>query len=883
MTDLLKKITGKEMNRRDFLKASAAGAAGLALAGTGGELAQVANAAEADAVVNGEGEWIPAACGHNCGGRCSNKALVVNGVVIRQKTDDMHEDSPEYPQQRGCLRGRSTRKKVFGADRLKYPMKRKHWEPGGGDKSLRGRDEWVRISWEEAFDILASETKRITETYGSRSILSCGHPNNSLRKLGGATIFWGTASQGTWVLAPHMMGYMPYKYSLAVPGAGAGAGMYTARDVINDRFDIRNCETIVMVGMNPVWSSGGSPTYHWLQAKKAGAKFIMVDPYYNDTAVSMDAEWIPVRPSADMALLLGVAHTLISEDDPVTNPLIDWDFLNRCTIGFDAEHMPEGADPKENFKDYVLGTYDNIPKNAEWASERCGTEPDRIRYLARELRKDKKVAFVCGWASARTNNADNLPQLFVTIGAMTGHIGKSGHMTGSSCHVYGANGGLPLVNSGGTGLPTIPNLVDDCFNAADMWPSILKGKYNFTGNYQFLPGEERDINIQMIYHGARNTLQTTENINSGIEVHRKVEFVVAQNYVPTMSALYADLVLPVTTEWETIGGFTFSFFTNREMVLTHRNVTPPLYEAKTDREIDIGMGERLGFTEEELYPFGPKQQYFNQLATCNVIQDDGKTFGPLVTITKEDIDEWGVNGTPQEGKITLKEFLEKGVYQVKRTPNDNLGYIAFENFRKDPEANPLPSSESGKIEIYSKAYAECVNAMGYTKINKPYPTYIAPVDGYENSFRNWETKEKGDYPYQVFNPHYLRRSHTIFDNVPWVREAFTNPLYINATDAKKKDIKNGDTVIIENKYGKTLRNAVVTERIMPGVVSLPHGTWAAIDEDTGIDRAGADNMVCGPHVQGMGTNAYNSNLVNIEKYLGEPLVPDAEQPQRIIF
>ncbi|MEX5792105.1 molybdopterin-dependent oxidoreductase [Providencia hangzhouensis] len=121
-----------------------------------------------------QGKWKPVACWHNCGGRCVNKALVVDGVVVRQKTDDVVADSPDFPQQRGCLRGRSQRKQVFGADRLKYPMKRKGWAPGGGDKSLRGRDQWVRISWDEALDIVASESKRIKEKYGNESIWITG-------------------------------------------------------------------------------------------------------------------------------------------------------------------------------------------------------------------------------------------------------------------------------------------------------------------------------------------------------------------------------------------------------------------------------------------------------------------------------------------------------------------------------------------------------------------------------------------------------------------------------------------------------------------------------------------------------------------------------------
>lgn len=143
-----------------------------------------------------QGKWKPVACWHNCGGRCVNKALVVDGVVVRQKTDDVVADSPDFPQQRGCLRGRSQRKQVFGADRLKYPMKRKGWAPGGGDKSLRGRDQWVRISWDEALDIVASESKRIKEKYGNESIWITGGNGvdiqNVYAKAGGFVGDWGT-------------------------------------------------------------------------------------------------------------------------------------------------------------------------------------------------------------------------------------------------------------------------------------------------------------------------------------------------------------------------------------------------------------------------------------------------------------------------------------------------------------------------------------------------------------------------------------------------------------------------------------------------------------------------------------------------------------------
>lgn len=186
-----------------------------------------------------KGQWKPVACWHNCGGRCVNKALVADGVVVRQKTDDVVADSPDFPQQRGCLRGRSQRKQVFGADRLKYPMKRKNWAPGGGDKTLRGRDQWVRISWDEALDIVASETKRITGQYGNESLWVTGGNGTDFQSVfsaaGGFTGDWGTTSWGAWFETPAHLGLLE--------------GFYTFGT--NDRFDMRNSQLIVMWGANP--------------------------------------------------------------------------------------------------------------------------------------------------------------------------------------------------------------------------------------------------------------------------------------------------------------------------------------------------------------------------------------------------------------------------------------------------------------------------------------------------------------------------------------------------------------------------------------------------------------------------------------------------------
>src|SRR3546814_20007700 len=81
--------------------------------------------------------------------------------------------------------------------------------------------------------------------------------------------------------------------------------------------------------------------------------------------------------------------------------------------------------------------------------------------------------------------------------------------------------------------------------------------------------------------------------------------------------------------------------------------------------------------------------------------------------------------------------------------------------------------------------------------------------------------------------------------------------------------------------GQVLRPARVTHTIKPGVISLPHGRWANIDEKTGIDPAGADNVLYEQVATGLGTSGWNSGVCNVEKWHGKPLIADARVPLRL--
>ena len=884
--------TSAGFTRRSFLKWSGAIAAGAALATSSGCGLTEANEAQQEAAA--EGRWVSAQCWADCGSRGFNKVYVKDGKAVKMGTDETHEDTPNCPRVRSCARGRAQRAHIFGADRLKYPMKRKNWQPGGGSNTngqLRGIDEWERISWDEALDYVADEIKRIVDTYGNEAIVVPGFVaslfgqwdiGRMLSLYGGYMDNWGACSSGAW---------------------GSIAPYIGLAEDFNDRIDMRSCDLIVLWGSNPAWSRAGLPTYNYLQSKKAGTRFISIDIFRNATAQALADEWVPVRPGTDVALALAMAHTVLQADEAEGGALIDWDFLDRCTIGFDAAHLPDGASEQDNFKDYVLGTYDDQPKTPAWAAEICGVPADVIEEVALEIARTEKVAICMSPAPSRTTNGCASPQTILALGAMCGCIGKPGCMTGSDAGHTWLMEGIDLVVGGNiqgdptwftpgakemlenpiggvspsrfTGAPngmyTRPQAPYTRINVNELWTSVLEGTYTAGKD------DVRPCKTQMFYHTHSNLMNQTPGTMLAIEAHRAVEFVVTQNIVMTTTAKYSDIVLPITSQWERVGDLTQGY---REQIMLSSRVTEPLFEAKDDLWVAEQLGQRLGIDMDKFVVMTPEQELYNQLAAATVINEDGKTYEPLLTITQEDLDEMGVEGAPQEGKITYRQLKEDGIYQVPRSENDNFGHVCLKEFRDDPEANPL-GTVSGKLEIYSPTLAEDLNACGWSTVD-PLPRYTPAIEGYEETFANWETKTKGEYPFQLVSIHTPRFAPSTFGNVPILREAFDHPLYMNPMDGEALGLKTGDPVLVSSKWGKVARPLLLTDIMTPGVLALGQGAWVDVDEKTGVDMAGCVNVLNGPNRVGFGHQAWNSCIVNVEPWDGD-LLPDAQwQPREVL-
>ena len=861
------KLNDTNIDRRSFLKASAACAATLgassALFGCDGRVAPADGALAAP-----EGaEWKTVACLHGCGTRCMNQVLVKDGVVIRQKTDDTHPDSVEFPQQRGCLRGRTLMEFEMGTDRLKYPMKRISWTEEDSHGELRGKEGYERISWDEALDIVAGQLKKAYSEHGPKSVFL---PMNmsGCRAACGALL----DACGGYLTTSDTISYGTYTGNTDALGLSWGGECK-----VNDRLDvIDNADVVVMLGQNPGWGANGNPSFFFRAARDRGAQFVCISPTYNVTASMLDAHWIPVNPGGDTALLIGVAGEMLRLDEERGN-IIDWDFLHKYCVGFDAESMPEGAATPENYKGYLKGEYDGVVKNAAWASKLCGTPEDEIVWLAETVGKQANVILSHGYAAARCNGAEDLPQAYMAIACMGGHFGKPGNACGNYYVDRQGPGGVQIVSTGKDGtanieLPEVKPLYDtnkfeaieedDLVNGLQAWDAVLDGSYQSAGycwDGSFTKPKDRTCDIHVIYGGRDGTARSLPNSTKMVDALRKVDFVVTQHFAVTASTPYADVILPVTSNVER-DEIVKNGDRDREMVLVYSQVRETPYDAKSDQWVCEQLLERLGYNPKDVFPLTEKQAYFNKLATTTVLDpDENKT--PLVTITEQDIKNWSVEGKPQQGLIGLEELRKKGIYQVERSFGDGYTHIAYKDFIDDPQANPL-DSKSGKFELYCQAKADTLNEVAFAgEQYKPYPTYH-------------EQPSDSEWPLLMVNSHYPRSACSDFDNVATLRETFGAPVTISRADAQARGIKPGDVVLVSSPYGKVVRPVSVSSLIIPGAIDVPNGTWPRFGSD-GIDRGGCPNVLYGGSPRGMGVSGYNNAPVQVEKWTGEAPEPDS--------
>lgn len=722
--------------------------------------------------------------------------------------------------------------RLYSNNRVKAPMVRAGFlaNPGNSDTSMRGRDDWVRVSWDEALDLVANELTRVRETHGNSAVYGGSYGWYSTGKLhaaptllrrflgmnGGFLDRIGDYSTGAaQVIMPHVVGTLEvYEQQTTWPVV------------------VENTDLVVLWGADPMvtnqigWAApdhGGMVGCRQLRDK--GTEVISVNPIVTDSARYLSAENVHVRPNTDVALMLGVAHTMYQEG------LHDAAFLDRYTFGFDR------------FAAYLTGENDGQAKTPEWAEAITGVPADRIRSLARKFVAGRTM-LMAGWGMQRQHHGEQSHWMLVTLAAMIGQIGLPGGGFGLSYHY--SNGGSPA--SVPSGLRGISSGVSSSEGADWLQTASRAIPVARIADLLLNPGKTLQFNgreitypdTQLVYWAGGNPFHHHQDRNRLIEAWRKPETVIVHEPWWTATAKFADIVLPATSELERDDLDVVGDYSGRYIVAKQKAVEP-VFEARDDYAIFSDLAERLGFAE----------QYTEGKDAMDWLRE-------FYEGARESSAGRGVD-MPE-----FEAFWEQGYFEMPRS-EEGANFVRYADFREDPVANIL-GTPSGRIEIFSTT----IEGFGYEDC-PPHPTWLEPVE--------WAGSDKADtFPLQLITPHPRDRLHSQLANT-WIRQWLNvegrEPAWINPAEAEARGLADGDVVRVFNDRGQVLAGLVVTDRIMPGVIAVSEGGWYD-PEDPGsigaLDKYGDVNVL----TIDMGTsqlaqgNIGQTALVQAEKYADTP-------------
>jgi biotin/methionine sulfoxide reductase len=542
--------------------------------------------------------------------------------------------------------------------RVLRPMIRRGWLEGARRKggNRRGAEPFVPVTWDRAFELVAGEVDRVRTQHGNEAIYggsygwaSAGrfhHAQSQLHRFlnlaGGYTCSVNTYSTAALeVIVPHVL----------------GAGFMEMSHVMPTWAEIaKHGELVVAFGglapKNSQVNSGGLGRHTasaWQRrCKAAGVEFVSIGPVKADAADFLEAEWLAPRPNTDVALMLGLAHTLVAEE------LHDRDFLERCCVGFDR------------FAEYLRD------KDAEWAARITGLDAETIRRLARRIAA-KRTTIAVSWSVQRQDHGEQSYWAAIALAAMSGSMGRPGggfgggfgavHSIGISRHVHW----VACVEQGA-------NPVKRFIPVARISDMLLNPGAVIDYNGQRITYPD----IRMVWWAGGNPFHHHQDLNRLVRAWREPETVIVQDAWWTPTARFADIVLPVTTAFERDD--LASGRLDAWVSAMHRAADPP-GEARDDFQILRGIAARLGL--EEAFTGGRSAE---------------EGLRHLYEQTRA--------RTPELPEF--EQFWRRGRIELGSPPEPPC---ALDALRADPKAHPL-QTPSGKIEIFSAtidsfAYDDC--------------------------------------------------------------------------------------------------------------------------------------------------------------------------------
>lgn len=658
--------------------------------------------------------------------------------------------------------------------RIKRPAVRRGWLEGKpGHEQSRGADDYVEVSWPEATALVANELQRVYRDFGPQAVFggsygwsSAGrfhHAQSQIHRflnvLGGYVRSVNTYSSGAaMVIIPHVLG--PYDH-------------VDRKSVTWDAIE-RRTELVLAFGGMAIKNAdvhGGGISKHVVRQKLAGASargasFISISPLRDDFPAEVNSRWLPITPGTDVALMLGLAHALVTEE------LHDRAFLDRYTVGY------------ARFEDYLLGRTDNLPKSPEWAAGICGIGADAIREIARKMARYRTLITV-SHSLQRADFGEQPVWMGIVLAAMLGQIGLDG---GGYSYSLGALGNIGK-NLLAVPLPTLNqfrNPVTDYIPVARIADMLLNPGDAFHYNGHAL----RYPDIRLVYWAGGNPFHHHQDINRLRAAFKVPQTIIVHESAWTSTARHADIVLPATTtlERDDIGAAD-----RDDLMIAMKKLIEPVGEARDDYAIFSDIARHLGHADAFT---------------------EGRSSHEWLAFLYETTRKGLVAGGHEAPDFDA--FWAKGELRLPLKPDDGGPAHAF---RADPSAHPL-KTPSGKIEIFS----ETIEGFGYDDCGG-HPRWYANRDGAADDIAQYPLHLVCNQPHQRLHS---QLDYGSFSRSTKIKGR--EPVRINPIDAAARGISEGDIVRLFNSRGSCLAAAVLSRSVRNGVMQLATGAWFEPDD-----------------------------------------------------
>ena len=701
---------------------------------------------------------------------------------------------------------------------------------GTASRARRGADPFVPVSWDRALNLVAGSLLEARAVGGNESIYggsygwaSAGRLHHSpsvlkrfLGLFGGYTDKSGNHSFGAAQgVMPHILGRDDIT-RLVVPWPEL----------------VGHTRLLVMFGGAPLKNTqidpGGAVNHDsadWFRtAHAAGVEVVCISPYRHDVTGDAAPEWLPIRPNTDVALMLGLAHTLVADG------LVDREFTRTHCTGYDE------------FERYLTGGEDGVVKDAGWAAAITGLPEAAIGALAPRMARTRTVVNTA-WAVQRAQHGEQPVWATIALASMLGQIGLPG---GGFSLGFAAVSGIAQPRPEGIPRPRMPlgpNPVSVKVPVGRVHELLLRpgGTLEHNGRELRLPRTE------LVYSAGGNPFHHNLNLNRFVTAWQRPGTVIVHEPWWTPPAKFADIVLPSTTTLERndIAAADHSSF----WIAMHQ-VLPPYAQARNDFDIFAELADRLGFGAE--YHLGRTEMQW-----LRHMYDEAL----------------GIARTRGFDPPEFDQFWAEDSYEF---PMTSVPVTLLADFRADPEGRPL-NTPSGRIELVS----ERIRAFGYDDC-PPHPTWLEPAEwlGGPGAVRyplHLLTNQPAHRLHSQLDHSSLSRAAKVSG-----REA----ILVNAEDAARRGLTDGDVVRVFNDRGAFLAGVTIagSDTLLPGVVQVPTGAWYDPAEPGvagSLEKHGNPNVV----TSDQGTSrlaqcsAAQTCLVQVERCTDPPPVTAFDWPE----